>query len=627
MPRKKINSQITSKFAKLIKSNNAAWAQKFKDDKITEYVIYVRKSTEDQSWERQAQSIADQIERCVNYAKENNLLIKQKPAKFEFETKEELDMEDKDKDTKNRRIYHETRHLYIIKERMSGSTLGRPKWNKLIDKIRKWEIKGLISYSPDRQARNMVDGWNIIDCVDNGLVDLKYTNFTFEPNSAGKMMLWIYFVFSKQYSDKLSEDVDRWKKSAVEKWNTQWEYKYWYRKDDNKHYVPDGQNFVLMKEAFRLKVEDKASDTYIASWLNANWFYKSKWKRKEKVSAPSLGSVWTDTIYYWVYTNWKNMQDLRDIEGLNFVPLISEERHDILVERSLAKQKKQPEVKDAARSDEYAFSLPVWMLKLKGTEYALSPYITKKTHRIAMYEAALKKNPKLRLDDFIQPNWVRYEIKTNSVKNRQISKTNTGATIAVNQDEIEKKIAKVISKMRIHEDDYKSYVNFINTSMDDLVKKSLEEKSTLNMRIWTLAKDRKEYIKKHMWVEFKNEEEKAIYDETLAEFDEKEKMLREKLNNMFVTERNVALEFEAINEVIERAAKTYINSSNVRKKKFVKKLFSNLYVDNKKGLTIEVNPSLKIILSLKLCSPGTGGIEPTVTVPKTVVLPLHHAPT
>jgi len=244
-----------------------------------EYAIYVRKSTEDVTGERQAQSIADQIEACVEYAKKQNLVLKKKPGKFEFETDEDLKIEDNDKDIKNRRVYQETRQYYIIKERMSGSTLGRPKRNLLIDKIRKGEIKWLISYSPDRQARNMVDGWNIIDCVDNGLVDLKYTNFNFEPNATGKMMLGIFFVFSKQYSDKLWEDVNRWKKSSVEKWNSQWEYKYWYYRDENKHFVPDGNNFELMKEAFRLKVEEKASDKYIANILDAKGFYKRRWKK------------------------------------------------------------------------------------------------------------------------------------------------------------------------------------------------------------------------------------------------------------------------------------------------------------------------------------------------------------
>jgi sulfur transfer protein SufE len=44
---------------------------------------------------------------------------------------------------------------------------------------------------------------------------LKYTNFHFENNASGKMMLGIWFVFSKQYSDKLSEDITRGSKNKV----------------------------------------------------------------------------------------------------------------------------------------------------------------------------------------------------------------------------------------------------------------------------------------------------------------------------------------------------------------------------------------------------------------------------
>ena len=53
----------------------------------------------------------------------------------------------------------------------------------------------------------MVEGGELINLVDNELLDLKYTNFHFENNASGKMMLGIWFVFSKQYSDKLSEDI------------------------------------------------------------------------------------------------------------------------------------------------------------------------------------------------------------------------------------------------------------------------------------------------------------------------------------------------------------------------------------------------------------------------------------
>jgi len=81
-----------------------------------------------------------------------------------------------------------------------------------------------LSYSPDRQERNMVEGGTLIDCVDQWFIDLKYTNFHFEPNASGKMMLGIWFVFSKQYSDKLSEDITRGNKNKKDKWKSLWKF-------------------------------------------------------------------------------------------------------------------------------------------------------------------------------------------------------------------------------------------------------------------------------------------------------------------------------------------------------------------------------------------------------------------
>jgi hypothetical protein len=90
--------------------------------KPIEYVIYVRKSTEDNSGERQAQSIPDQIKKCMEYAEahKDSVVIKLKPKTFEFETEEELKIEDEDKELQNRRIYQDTRKYYIIKERQSA---------------------------------------------------------------------------------------------------------------------------------------------------------------------------------------------------------------------------------------------------------------------------------------------------------------------------------------------------------------------------------------------------------------------------------------------------------------------------------------------------------------------------
>ncbi len=123
---------------------------------------------------------------------------------FEFETPAEIVMEDNEPELADREIYKRYRHLYIIRERKTAKEPGvRDKWSQLMKLVKNGKIGGIISYSPDRQARNLLEAGYLIDLVDKGMVGLKYPNFAFEPNAAGKMMLGIWFVFSKQYSDKL----------------------------------------------------------------------------------------------------------------------------------------------------------------------------------------------------------------------------------------------------------------------------------------------------------------------------------------------------------------------------------------------------------------------------------------
>ena len=122
-----------------------------------EYIIYCRKSTKDEGM--QHQSIPDQIKRCMEYAKTNDLIIKEKLSDFsDFETEEEIRLEDRDEDITNQRIYKETRHLFIIKEKETGKIpYKRKKRRSLIRYVKAGKIKGILSYSPDRQARNILE--------------------------------------------------------------------------------------------------------------------------------------------------------------------------------------------------------------------------------------------------------------------------------------------------------------------------------------------------------------------------------------------------------------------------------------------------------------------------------------
>jgi len=80
----------------------------------------------------------------------------------------------------------------------------------MLNDIEKGKANGILSWHPDRLARNSVDGGRIIYLVDTGRISaLKFNTFWFEPTPQGKFMLSISFGQSKYYVDSLSENTRR----------------------------------------------------------------------------------------------------------------------------------------------------------------------------------------------------------------------------------------------------------------------------------------------------------------------------------------------------------------------------------------------------------------------------------
>ena len=140
----------------------------------TKYFLYARKSTEDE--ERQVMSIEAQLTELDEYAKRENLEVIEK---------------------------------FI--ENKSAKSPGREIFNEMMDRIKESkDPMGLLSWHPDRLARNSVDGGQIIYLIDTGkLLSLRFPTFWFEPTPQGLFMLQVAFGQSKYYSDNLSENVNR----------------------------------------------------------------------------------------------------------------------------------------------------------------------------------------------------------------------------------------------------------------------------------------------------------------------------------------------------------------------------------------------------------------------------------
>src|SRR3989344_4658877 len=137
------------------------------------YVIYTRKSSE--SEDRQVLSIEAQLAELQEYS-----------AKEKFNI------------------------VASFQEAKTAKEPGRMKFAEMLSFIESGKADGIVSWHPDRLARNSVYGGKIIHMVDRGLIrSLKFPTHWFEPTPQGLFMLNIAFGQSKYYVDNLRENVTR----------------------------------------------------------------------------------------------------------------------------------------------------------------------------------------------------------------------------------------------------------------------------------------------------------------------------------------------------------------------------------------------------------------------------------
>jgi len=224
------------------------------------YIAYCRKSTDEQ--DRQVLSIQSQLDELKEFAKREKLKV-----------------------------------IGYIVESKTAKKPGRAKFAEVLKLIEQEKAAGILSWHPDRLARNSIDGCKIIYLLDTGkLKDLKFPSFWFDNTPQGKFMLNMAFSQAKYYIDNLSENVKRGNRQKLRlgKWPNRAPFGYLNNKADKTIYVDKLRARFVIK-AFHLFSTGKYSYTDIRRFFNQN---QVRNKSGTKLHLDKIKRIFTNPFYY-----------------------------------------------------------------------------------------------------------------------------------------------------------------------------------------------------------------------------------------------------------------------------------------------------------------------------------------
>lgn len=229
------------------------------------YCLYARKSTE--SDENQTLSIDSQIKEMLEMAKRIGLNV-----------------------------------IDIKQEKHSAKEVGqRPIFNEMIQEIREERFDGILTWAPDRIARNAGDLGNVVDLIDNGkLKEIRTYGQLFQNTPNDKFLLMILGSQAKLENDNKSVNVKRGMRAKCEMgWRPGMPpLGYLTNKTGlkgQKQIFLDEYRAPIIKEMFEKVAYERNSGRKIYAWLKKKGV---KTRTGKDVALSSIYSMLKNTFYY-----------------------------------------------------------------------------------------------------------------------------------------------------------------------------------------------------------------------------------------------------------------------------------------------------------------------------------------